>query len=83
MRCRYFALIANEDAFRSTLRGKIQNIIAGEIGAKRVMGSRYEKYGAFLHCYNPSIHPEDVSLAKVVEKLRTFPSTNSIGLCVH
>jgi transcriptional regulator with XRE-family HTH domain len=70
---RHVALVGNEDTFRTTLLGKFQDIIAGEIGFKGD-AEPIRKVLRVLALLQP-FHPEDKSLAAVVEKVE--------GLALH
>lgn len=61
----YFELVKNEDAFRSTLLGKFQDIIAGEIGSKSD-AEPTKKLLRVLALLQP-FHPDDESIYKIVE----------------
>ena len=69
---RHVALIANEDTFRSTLFGKFQNIIAGEIGAK-TDADPIRRILRLLALVQP-FYPEDASLASAIEEVEKLPS---------
>jgi transcriptional regulator with XRE-family HTH domain len=71
-------LAKNEDAFRSTLLGKFQDIIAGDIGNKNDSAS-IKKLLKVLALLQP-FHPEDESISKVVESVEglTVPESNRL-----
>lgn len=63
----HLELIKNEDIVRSTLMGKFQDIIAGDIGSKSDAES-IRKVLKILALVQP-FHPEDESIAQVVERV--------------
>jgi transcriptional regulator with XRE-family HTH domain len=71
-------LAKKEDAFRSTLLGKFQDIIAGDIGNKNDSAS-IKKLLKVLALLQP-FHPEDESIPKVVESVEglTVPESNRL-----
>jgi transcriptional regulator with XRE-family HTH domain len=71
-------LAKNEDTFRSTLLGKFQDIIAGDIGNKSDSAS-IKKLLKVLALLQP-FHPEDESISKVVESVEglTVPESNRL-----
>jgi transcriptional regulator with XRE-family HTH domain len=71
-------LAKNEDAFRSTLLGKFQDIIAGDIGNKNDSAS-IKKLLKVLALLQP-FHPEDESISKTVESVEglTVPESNRL-----
>lgn len=63
----HLELAKNEDIFRSTLLGKFQDIIAGNIGSRSDAAS-IKKLLKILALVQP-FHPEDESIAQVVERV--------------
>jgi transcriptional regulator with XRE-family HTH domain len=63
----HLELAKNEDVFRSTLLGKFHDIIAGDIGSRSDAES-IKKLLKILALVQP-FHPEDVSIAQVVERV--------------
>jgi transcriptional regulator with XRE-family HTH domain len=68
----------NEDVFRSTLLGKFQDIIAGDIGSKGD-AEPIKKLLKILALIQP-FHPEDESIAHVVERVEglDLPEVNRL-----
>ncbi len=64
----------NEDAFRLTLLGKFRDIIAGEIGSKNDANS-IKRILNILALIQP-FHPDDESIASIVEKVENISTTD-------
>ena len=65
----------NEDAFRLTLLGKFRDIIAGDIGSKNDADS-IKKILNVLALLQP-FHPEDESIAAIVEKVEGISTADA------
>lgn len=70
----HFEFAKNEEAFRSTLLGRFRNIIAGDIGNKNDADS-IKKLLNILALLQP-FHPEDESIASIVEKVEGISTTD-------
>lgn len=74
----HLELAKNEDIFRSTLLGRFHEIIAGDIGSKSDAES-IKKLLKILALVQP-FHPEDKSIAQVVEQVEglSLPEVNRL-----
>jgi hypothetical protein len=68
---RHLALVANEDAFRSTLLGRFQTVIAGEIGGK-ADAEPIRKLLRVLALLQP-FHPDDRVAIAAAEQIEQLP----------
>ncbi|WP_339030443.1 restriction endonuclease [Bradyrhizobium symbiodeficiens] len=75
---KHFDLAKNEDAFRSTLFGRFEDVIAGELGQKSD-GEPIKKLLSVISLFQP-FYLDDPQLLKIIEQLESIASHDTSRL---